>query len=499
MAAPEAGAYARTAFAARATDPTGAVRADDERCAIGASLALHTFHDAVSGFDALAFEQAMRTLTRALDAAHGAHSASPRRPTFIRLEGVAALMMRLGFAYDSDEARTAAAAIAALAHAAAISEVAALAETKGAFPDWAQAKRDEEANVKNAREAAQRLGGAIAARAQGLYRALPGAKNNGHRASITIAFAEDEASARRLGLSNAGLAPLPGVTTLGPRRDGGFGRLLTEDARLGLAALGYDEAAIAALALHVEGRRTLRDAPGVSLQRLAELGLTEPALEAIEDALNDAFSLRAAIHPLVIGAALCEQALKLPPDVAAGKRGDLLRTLGFAEAEIAAAEAYALGATSFADAPGLEPEHADIFLSEREIAPTARIAMARALAPFANCALSITLTEAHPERRATLMAEAHEAGVTLLNVRAETPPAVFAAPSLEHEPEEDEEVGAAPANTQAQPAPPPVARRRLPDRRKGYIQKSVVVTGVQTCALPICHRRAQSLFAHRRI
>ncbi|MEZ6023478.1 MAG: hypothetical protein R3C16_08745 [Hyphomonadaceae bacterium] len=32
-----------------------------------------------------------------------------------------------------------------------------------------------------------------------------------------------------------------------------------------------------------------------------ERGLTEPALEAIEDAARDAFNLRAAVHPLVIG------------------------------------------------------------------------------------------------------------------------------------------------------------------------------------------------------
>ena len=36
--------------------------------------------------------------------------------------------------------------------------------------------------------------------------------------------------------------------------------------------------------------------------------------------------------------------LKLPPDVAAGKRGDLMMTLGFSEEEIAAAEAYCMGA-----------------------------------------------------------------------------------------------------------------------------------------------------------
>ncbi|MDX2273856.1 MAG: hypothetical protein NW206_00275 [Hyphomonadaceae bacterium] len=475
IAAPEAGAHDITVFATGAIDPTGAVCADEERGAIAASLALHAFHDAESGFNAYAFEHAVRTLVRALDSSHGAQSASPRRAIVIRLDGLASLLMRLGLAYDSDEGRAAAAAVSSLAHASAISESAALAESKGAFPDWQFVKRDEEAKVKAARDAAQKLAGAIATRAQGIYRALPGPKNQGLRASVTLAFASDDAAARRLGLASSGLAGAAGVATLGPRANGGFGRILSEDARIGLTALGGDEDAIAALTLHVEGRRTLRNAPGVSLANLAERGLTEPALEAIEDALTDAFTLRAAVHPLVIGAELCEQALKLPPDVAAGKRGDLLLTLGFSEKEIAAAEAFALGAGTLTDAPGLLPEHASVFHGARELAPEAYIAMARAVAPFASAALSIDLDIENAHKRAALLLDARAAGVSLLRLNAEAPPITLTLPTLEQEAEPAPPAADAPL-AQAQPPAEPsqVQRRRLPDRRKGYIQKATV-------------------------
>ena len=86
--------------------------------------------------------------------------------------------------------------------------------------------------------------------------------------------------------------------------------MLSDDARIGLATLGYGDDDIAAFAQHVEGRGALRGAPGVSLERLAKLGLTEPALEAIEDAAADAFNIRAAVHPLVIGSELCEEMLE---------------------------------------------------------------------------------------------------------------------------------------------------------------------------------------------
>lgn len=482
IAASEAGAHSLSAFGESAIDPTGAFAASDETSVIGAGIALSRYHDADKTFDIAGFEAAIRVLVQTLDAAHGAHGA-PRRPILIRLEGLAALLMRAGLAYDSDAGRTLAASVAALAHATAISESAALADAKHAYPEWSKSKRTEEASVKAARDAAASLKGAIAARAQTIYRGLPGAKNAGLRASVAIAFARDIGSARRLGVSALGIAPAPSVAGFGQREDGRFGRMLSDDARAGLATLGYNADEINALTLHVEGRRTLRGAPGVNLERLEKLGLTEPVLEAIEEAAADAFNLRAAVHPLVIGPELCQEVLKLPPDVAAGKRGDLLKTLGFSEDDIAAAEAFCMGAGDLKGAPILADAHAAIFASDRDIAPEARIAMAAAVAPYARTALDIALGDASNERRAELLGAAQAAGIALINIRAEAPPITLTLPALEEDVAEESRPSAptSPAPTPAiiaaapaQPAPARVERRRLPERRKGYIQKSQV-------------------------
>ncbi|MEJ0059181.1 MAG: hypothetical protein WDM79_06270 [Terricaulis sp.] len=157
MAAPEASTHALNAFSGGAADPTGAICAEDERGVIGASISLTAFHGADAGFDIAAFENAVRLLTRALDAAHGPQCRSPRRPILIRLEGLASLLMRAGLAYDSDEGRSAAASLAALTQATALSESAALAELKGAYPEWPRAKRGEEAALRAARDAANAL------------------------------------------------------------------------------------------------------------------------------------------------------------------------------------------------------------------------------------------------------------------------------------------------------------------------------------------------------
>jgi ribonucleoside-diphosphate reductase alpha chain len=458
-------------------DPTGLAASDHECGVIAASIALPRFH--VGGaFDIASFEDAIRALVRALDATYGAQGGGARRPIAIRLEGLAALLLRAGLAYDSADGRMLAASVAALAHAAALSESAALAESKGAYPDWPIAKQGEGARIRAARSAADAVSHPIAARAQAVYRTLAD-ENAGLRVSCAIAFANDAASARRIGVASPGLAPLSGVTVYAVSDDGRFGRMLTDDARAGLAALGYDKTEIAELALHAEGRRTLDGAPGVNLERLAELGLTEPALEAIEEAAADAFNLRATVHPLVIGAELCEEVLKLPPDVAAGKRGDLLMTLGFSEDEISAAEAYCMGAGGLDGAAGLADAHRAVFPGAETIAADARIAMAKAVSPFAHTSLDITLRGADAGRRAALAEAARDAGAALLNMRIEAPAVTLTLPSLEEDAAPLVSAASLPGTVNAKPehaseTPAAQERRRLPERRKGYIQKAIV-------------------------
>jgi ribonucleoside-diphosphate reductase alpha chain len=327
----------------------------------------------------------------------------------VRIEGLAQTLMRGGLAYDSDAGRARAAKLARMA--------------------------------------------ATAAKAES--------------ADASILFARDPVQPGR-----GGIAPAHDLVQFGARADSGFGRVLCEHARAGLEALGYGEADIAAVARHVEGRRTLRGAPGISLDRLASLGFTEPALEAIEDALADAYSLRAVVHPLVIGPGFCETALKLPADVAAGKRGDFLKTLGFSEEDIQAAEAFALGAGSLGEAPGLAAAHKPVFAAFGDIAPEAQIAMLAAVAPHACAALDLVLNADAAPTRDDLARQAIEAGATLICIHAEAPPITLTLAPLQQE------------EAPARPAPVAAAipeadanaskRRRLPDRRKGYIQKSVV-------------------------
>ncbi len=464
-------------------DAGGAVAGVRDCGAVGATLSLSAFlADGV--FDVDALERAVRALVRTLDSALDsaiapdpaiAEGVSARRPVALRTVGLADVLMRCGLAYESADGRAAACALLALVSGAALSESAALADMHGAPSGWSAEKRTLDAAIKRARAAVTSLQAmkdhsplaALATRAQDIWRTL---KPKALRNLSLIALGDHAADAANLGAHGAGAVPVADACGFGARADGSFGRLMTPLAVDGLRARGFSNEAISAIACHVEGRRTLEGAPGVNLELLRQRGLTDPALAAIEEAAADAMSLRAAVHPIIIGADVCERVLGLPADVAAGRRGDLLKTIGFSEADIAAAEAYCMGAGAIAGAPGVSDDVAAVFARASDIPSEARMAMIETLAPFVFGPLSATLPLAQADDREALAARAVEAGVALMHFIA-APAAPLVLPPLD-----DAEPIAAPTSAPLleRAGERGADRRRLPDRRKGYIQKSSV-------------------------
>ncbi len=469
--------------ARHAIDPDGACAFGAPGGAIAASLDASAFLNGAT-FDVAALELAVQDLVIALEAAHWASMApseaiaegvSATRAIAIRIDGLAATLMAAGLAYDSDEGRAAAAAIAALISSAAVEISGALAANLGMCDAWTADRKAMETRLRAAGEASRAITApapfdAVGARAAEIWQGA--AKLRGLRHAALVSFAP---SVR--GRQAGGCEPLADIAPFVPRTDGGVGRRLVTTAAHGLRALGYAPGDILAIAAHAEGRRSLDGAPQMSLEMLARRGFPDSSLEAIDEAVRDGFPVRSAIHAAVIGAEVLRETFGLPDDVAAGRRGDLLRTLGFSDTDIAAADAWAQGTGALHEAPGLPAHHAGIFADATSIPADARLAMAQTLAPFAFGALSLTLPASAGERE-HLAARAHAMGVTSIRLLEDTtPPFVMA-----EEEEPTPEAALAAASTVEvireriveRIVSGPGERHRLPDRRKGYIQKSSV-------------------------
>ena len=160
---------------------------------------------------------------------------------------------------------------------------------------------------------------------------------------------------------------------------------------------------------------------------------------------------------------------------------DTLAFADFSPAEIEAAERHALGAGRLGDCEALNPELREAFRSVETPAFAERLAMIAAVEAFACLPTPVTIPiafDARPADAVRAQAAAARAGIRALRLQRAAPPADFKL-DLPEEP--------VPEPVRA-PAREPIvtervvekiverdrSRRRLPDRRKGYIQKAAV-------------------------
>jgi ribonucleoside-diphosphate reductase alpha chain len=291
---------------------------------------------------------------------------------------------------------------------------------------------------------------------------------------LRFGLVTDPELALRLG-ARADAAPWAGPLTVAETADGETVRVLSEAALLGLKAVGADVEGAKTFLL---GRRSLADAPGVNVDSLAARGFTSLEIEAVQAELPFVGALSQAFAPQIVGEGFLRDVLGAAPEQLADPAFEVLAFAGFTSVEIAAAEAHVLGGSSLAGAEGLNAAQQRALRNAAEIPLEAQAAMLQALAPVLDTppVLEIalpwtaTLADVHAALTATNLA---------VRIRRDVAPAALALtiPSVPDLP------ARAPA-----PVEDPVVqerivervverertRRKLPDRRKGYIQKAAV-------------------------
>jgi ribonucleoside-diphosphate reductase alpha chain len=303
-----------------------------------------------------------------------------------------------------------------------------------------------------------------------LYRAAAQAMAGAALAGGLSLFRDPELELR-LGGRRLNAEPWQGPVTFAETAEGEPVRVLGEAAIRGLALAGVDTADAHDLLL---GRADLSQAPGVNHAALTARGFTDHEIAAVEAALPLVARLGDAFAPGVVGEGFLRDVMGVSADQLADPGFDLLAQMGFSAADVAAAEAHALGADSLSEAAFLSDAARRVFRTRAEVGEAPRLAMLAALAP----ALAIP---AVAERELAWDALPHdalallEAATAPQRIRRATAPAQFALdlPSFGE---------VRPAAAAAEPEERIVervvererTRRKLPDRRKGYIQKAAV-------------------------
>ena len=243
---------------------------------------------------------------------------------------------------------------------------------------------------------------------------------------------------------------------------------LATSIQLGLTRRAPD--ALSKLQDALSGENTLDDIPGLDPAKLRARGFTAEALSHVKSALADGLPLNAAFSRWVLGDIFIQDGLKLNPENYDTDGHALLSATGFSRKEIIAAEvslegraqdtiASALTQTGLSVETSLEDEvrMARACLSHLGLPPFISLLTttpAGALKELDASGLSIMLT-GHRTPIPDDLQERMKHAISLNRVGAPLPPA---------------EQTPTPAHAEATPS----KRTRLPDRRKGYIQKSTV-------------------------
>ncbi|MDB5434920.1 MAG: ribonucleotide reductase [Phenylobacterium sp.] len=284
-----------------------------------------------------------------------------------------------------------------------------------------------------------------------------------------LALFRDPELELRLGGGRLDGGPWSGSVTFAETADGEPVRVLSEAAIRGLALAGADTAEAHALLL---GRADLAEAPCVSHQALMARGFTDHEIAAVEAALPLVRRLSDAFGPAVIGEGFIRDVLGASAEQLADPQFDALALMGFTAADVAAAEAHALGGDSLAEADFLSPTARGVFRTAKALGEAPRLAMLQALEPalaFPSVAELELPWDATPADVLEALSQARGA----IRVRRAAAPAdlVLDLPSLEarpvREPAPEERVVERVVERDR-------TRRKLPDRRKGYIQKAAV-------------------------
>ena len=492
---------------------------DDTACNL-ASLNLMAFRTQ-DGFDLERYMHAVRLWTIVLEisvlmaqfpAARIAELSWRYRTLGLGYANLGGLLMSLGLGYDSDEGRALAGALTAIMTGTAYGTSGEMAGELGPFAGF-EANRDATLRVlRNHRRAAHGLSAGyeqlhtapvaldeancplpeLAGAARAAWdRALELAERFGVRNAQVSVIAPTGTIGLVMDCDTTGIEPDFALVKFKKLAGGGYFKIINRMVPQALATLGYDEAEIDAVVRYAVGHGTLEGAPGIDHDALRARGFTADVLETVEAALPAAFDIKYVFNRFTLGEDFCRRVLGFTDQQLNDPTFDMLRALGFSREQIEQANTHVCGAMTVEGAPHLKDEHLPVFdcanpcgrIGVRYLAASAHIKMMAAAQPFISGAISKTI---NMPRHATVedckdaYLQAWKLGLKAMALYRDGSKLSQPLQALVlGDDEDDDEEERTPTNNVVQVTERVVERiiaerRKLPNRRKGYTQKSVV-------------------------
>ena len=290
---------------------------------------------------------------------------------------------------------------------------------------------------------------------------------------------------------------------------GGMLRIINQSVPVALDRLGYDSVQSKEIVDYVIGTGTFEDAPGINRESLIRKGLTNNIIDSLESQISNFTSLGLLVTPSTVGADFCVDKLRVKSEFLDDWNFDLLGHLGYTEEQITEANDYVFGKLTIEGAPHIRESDLAVFdcankcgqYGTRFIDWSAHINMMAAAQPFISGAISKTINMPHESTIDDIKQVYMDSWRAMIKANA-----LYRDSSKLSQPlmsgtvlkvdikEEDELMSESMVNTEqavetmasALPTPDAVPlarkivtryiaqRRKLPNKRKGYIQKAKI-------------------------
>ncbi len=379
---------------------------DDSACNL-ASLNLTKFLSPEGIFDVDRYRHAIEVFFTAQEIAVDfasypnkqiAQNSHDYRPLGLGYANLGTLLMLQGIPYDSDRGRGIAAALTAILTGRAYRQSAEMARTKGPFPGY-EKNRDPFLKVmKMHREASYAIKGEdcpthlLKAAREDWDDVVALGELYGCRNAQATVLAPTGTIGLLMDCDTTGVEPDFALVKFKKLAGGGYFKIVNESVPEALRRLGYTKQQSEEIVAFVVGTNTLKSAAPINDQALAGKGLTAGEIARVEAQLPKVFELAHAFNAFVIG----EEGMKR---LGLQAEDDVLRKLGFSEAEIDQSNDVLCGRMTVEGAPHLKEEHLAIFdcankcgkTGQRFIHWMGHIKMMGAVQPFISGAISKTI------------------------------------------------------------------------------------------------------------
>ena len=442
---------------------------------------------------------------------------------------IGSLLMHMGIPYDDNRAFAICGALTSMLGGVSYATSAEMSSIKGPFPRYEQNKDNMLRVIRNHRRASYNVKDeeyeGLTVKPRGIDpnycpeyliksaqecwdQALSLGEKHGYRNAQSTVIAPTGTIGIVMDCDTTGIEPDFALVKFKTLAGGGMLRIINQSVPPALDRLGYSEKQVDDIIQYIVGSGKFENCPAINVESLKKKGLTEKIISSLESQISGFTSLNLLITPTTVGADFCKDKLRVKESDLDNWNFDLLSHLGFSSEDIASANDYIFGRLTIEGAPHIKESDLAVFdcankcgqYGTRSISWHAHIDMMAAAQPFISGAISKTINMPH-EATITDIKQAYMdswSGMIKANALyrdgSKLSQPLMSGNVLKVNIEEEELMSEGLMSTEkaidmvAEALPTPDAkplahkvvtryiaqRRKLPNRRGGYIQKAKV-------------------------